>query len=46
VIVIFALIDGPVSLAEGVKALRKAVADLYNHTYRQGKESKYTHENV
>lgn len=30
----------------GVKELRKAVADLYNHTYRQNKASKYTHENV
>jgi aspartate/methionine/tyrosine aminotransferase len=30
----------------GVKALRQAVADLYNHTYRQGKISQYTHENV
>ncbi|KAG8690933.1 hypothetical protein FRC11_008022 [Ceratobasidium sp. 423] len=30
----------------GVKELRKAVADLYNRTYRQGKESQYTHENV
>ncbi|KAL4247424.1 Aspartate/prephenate aminotransferase-like protein [Abortiporus biennis] len=30
----------------GVKDLRKAVADLYNHTYRQGKSSQYTFENV
>ncbi|KAG8745601.1 hypothetical protein FRC10_007492 [Ceratobasidium sp. 414] len=30
----------------GLKELRKAVADLYNHTYRQGKKSQYTHENV
>ncbi|CAE6451171.1 unnamed protein product [Rhizoctonia solani] len=30
----------------GVKELRMAVADLYNRTYRQDKESKYTHENV
>ncbi|KAI0934576.1 hypothetical protein AcV5_006375 [Taiwanofungus camphoratus] len=30
----------------GVKALREAVADLYNHTYRQGKASQYTFENV
>ncbi|KAF8709322.1 Microtubule binding, partial [Rhizoctonia solani] len=30
----------------GVKELRKAVADLYNHTYRQGKKSQYTYENV
>ncbi|KAI9571379.1 pyridoxal phosphate-dependent transferase [Boletus coccyginus] len=30
----------------GVKALREAVANLYNHTYRQGKTSKYTYENV
>ena len=27
-------------------ALRTAVADLYNHTYRQGKASQYTAENV
>lgn len=27
-------------------ALREAVADLYNHTYRQGKASQYTFENV
>ena len=27
-------------------ALREAVANLYNHTYRQGKESQYTYENV
>jgi hypothetical protein len=27
-------------------ALREAVANLYNHTYRQGKESQYTFENV
>ncbi|KAJ6502121.1 pyridoxal phosphate-dependent transferase [Mycena sanguinolenta] len=30
----------------GVKALREAVANLYNHTYRQDKESQYTFENV
>jgi aspartate/methionine/tyrosine aminotransferase len=30
----------------GVKALREAVANLYNHTYRQGKNSQYTYENV
>jgi aspartate/methionine/tyrosine aminotransferase len=30
----------------GVKALREAVAKLYNHTYRQGKTSQYTYENV
>jgi len=30
----------------GVKALRQAVANLYNHTYRRGKISQYTHENV
>ncbi|EIN07107.1 aminotransferase [Punctularia strigosozonata HHB-11173 SS5] len=30
----------------GVKELRQAVADLYNTTYRQGKESQYTFENV
>ena len=27
-------------------ALREAVANLYNDTYRVGKESKYTYENV
>ncbi|KAG7092822.1 hypothetical protein E1B28_009137 [Marasmius oreades] len=30
----------------GVKALREAVAKLYNHTYRKGKASQYTYENV
>lgn len=30
----------------GVRELREAVANLYNTTYRQGKASKYTHENV
>lgn len=30
----------------GVKGLREAVAHLYNHTYRQGKASQYTYENV
>jgi len=30
----------------GVKELRQAVAHLYNLTYRQGKESQYTYENV
>ncbi|KZV71833.1 PLP-dependent transferase [Peniophora sp. CONT] len=30
----------------GVKELRQAVADLYNDTYRKGKASQYTHENV
>ncbi|KAL0061454.1 hypothetical protein AAF712_011677 [Marasmius tenuissimus] len=30
----------------GVKALREAVANLYNHTYRKGKASQYTYENV
>lgn len=29
-----------------VPALREAVANLYNETYRQGKESKYTKDNV
>jgi hypothetical protein len=29
-----------------ILALREAVAHLYNVTYRQGKESKYTAENV
>ena len=27
-------------------ALREAVANLYNHTYREGKASQYTYENV
>ncbi|KIM60651.1 hypothetical protein SCLCIDRAFT_1183389 [Scleroderma citrinum Foug A] len=30
----------------GVKALREAVANLYNNMYRQGKASQYTYENV
>jgi len=30
----------------GVKELREAVANYYNHTYREGKISQYTHENV
>lgn len=30
----------------GIKELRHAVANLYNETYRQGKDSQYTHENV
>ncbi|KIW63573.1 hypothetical protein, variant [Phialophora macrospora] len=30
----------------GIKSLRAAVANLYNHDYRQGKESQYTWENV
>ncbi|THV07831.1 PLP-dependent transferase [Dendrothele bispora CBS 962.96] len=30
----------------GVKDLREAVANLYNHTYRKGKNSQYTYENV
>ncbi|KAI8063362.1 pyridoxal phosphate-dependent transferase [Gilbertella persicaria] len=30
----------------GTTELRTAVANLYNEIYRQGKESKYTHENV
>jgi len=30
----------------GVKALREAVAHLYNDTYRKGKASQYTYENV
>lgn len=30
----------------GVKALREAVAHLYNDTYRQGKDSQYTFENA
>jgi len=30
----------------GVKALREAVADLYNLTYRKNKASQYTYENV
>ncbi|KAJ7074080.1 aminotransferase [Mycena amicta] len=44
-------VDLPVDSLEyapttGVKALREAVAKLYNLTYRQNKESKYTYENV
>ncbi|KAI5802024.1 pyridoxal phosphate-dependent transferase [Pyronema domesticum] len=34
---------GPVA---GIMPLRKAVADLYNAHYREGKESQYTWENV
>jgi aspartate/methionine/tyrosine aminotransferase len=30
----------------GVKAFREAVANLYNVTYRKGKASQYTYENV
>ncbi|GAA5820259.1 hypothetical protein JCM11251_005548 [Rhodosporidiobolus azoricus] len=30
----------------GLKKLREAVAKLYNETYREGKESQYTYENV
>ncbi|TRM59286.1 pyridoxal phosphate-dependent transferase [Schizophyllum amplum] len=30
----------------GVKDLRTAVANLYNETFRKGKTSQYTHENV
>lgn len=30
----------------GVKALREAIAKLYNQTYRVGKASQYTYENV
>ncbi|WOO77385.1 Aspartate aminotransferase [Vanrija pseudolonga] len=30
----------------GVKELRQAVANLYNHQYRQGRTSQYTYENV
>ena len=30
----------------GRTELREAVANLYNHTYRQGKSSQYTYENV
>ena len=30
----------------GLDALRDAVADLYNHRFRQGKTSQYTRENV
>jgi len=41
----------PVDLLEyapttGVKALREAVAHLYNDTYRKGMQSQYTYENV
>jgi aspartate/methionine/tyrosine aminotransferase len=34
------------SPTSGIKDLRKAIANLYNEQYRQGKESKYTWENV
>lgn len=34
---------GPTS---GIKPLREAIANLYNEHHRQGKESKYTYENV
>lgn len=34
------------SSAIGIRELREAVANLYNHRYRQGKTSKYTFENV
>ncbi|MDQ2993398.1 MAG: pyridoxal phosphate-dependent aminotransferase [Pseudomonadota bacterium] len=47
------LIDVPQSMqmyeyssVNGIKDLRVAVADLYNHRYRQGKASQYTYENV
>jgi len=30
----------------GITELRQAVANLYNHRYRQGMKSQYTHENV
>lgn len=30
----------------GITELKQAVANLYNEIYRQGKDSKYTHENV
>jgi aspartate/methionine/tyrosine aminotransferase len=30
----------------GIKSLRAAVANLYNHDYRQGKDSQYSWENV
>ncbi|CCA66656.1 related to aspartate aminotransferase [Serendipita indica DSM 11827] len=30
----------------GVKALREAVANMYNNTYRNGMKSQYTYENV
>jgi len=34
------------SLTNHTLALRDAVANLYNVTYREGKASKYTYENV
>ena len=34
------------AVSDNQLALRDAVAKLYNHTYRQGKQSKYTYENV
>ncbi|KZT26633.1 PLP-dependent transferase [Neolentinus lepideus HHB14362 ss-1] len=44
-------VDIPIDALEyapttGTRALREAVANLYNHTYRQGKPSQYTYENV
>lgn len=36
----------PIYLARSYSALREAVANLYNHTYREGKTSQYTYENV
>ena len=33
-------------LQKGLKELRIKVAEYYNHLYRQGKDSKYTFENV
>ncbi|EIM89782.1 PLP-dependent transferase [Stereum hirsutum FP-91666 SS1] len=44
-------IDYPLDALEyapttGVKELRVKVAEMYNHTYRQGKASQYTYENV
>ena len=34
---------GPVA---GIKDIRQAVAEFYNHTYRRGKASQYTADNV
>jgi aspartate/methionine/tyrosine aminotransferase len=38
--------DNEYAPVAGIKPLREAVAALYNHRYRQGKESQYTYKNV
>jgi aspartate/methionine/tyrosine aminotransferase len=47
------ILQAPISTADqeyapvaGIPELRAAVADLYNHLYRRGKESQYTADNV